>query len=213
MKELSAEAIAGVRPRDLYLEDAWSWSREQAAALRHRDFQAIDWDNVIEEIENVGNRYYDRWVSHCGKAIAHLLTIEHYPSLDDLNHWRREVLGYRQKMYRTLRRHRRMKGGLGAMLAEAWADGRRDAVDALAEYDAPDDAVAHSQQGRAWESRLPAERPYHLEDITGYDPFDKRAEPDSEVWPALVARVLNEALGTSYPVRARGPEQEAGSSR
>ena len=40
---------------------------------------------------------------------------------------RREVLAYLQKMYRTLCRHRGMKGQLGEMLAEAWgrAAGRR----------------------------------------------------------------------------------------
>ena len=217
MKEPAAEAVAGARPRDLYFEDAWSWSREQAAALRRRDLGAIDWDNVIEEIEDVGKRHYERWVSNCGNAIAHMLKIEHYRSPEDVNHWRREVLGYRRKMHRTLRRHRGMKGQLGEMLAEAWGDGRQDAVDAMAEYDAPDDPAAQGLRGRAWESRLPAERPYHFEDIAGYDPFKKDAEPDPEVWPAPVARVLNEALGTNYPVRERGPERslvpETGYSR
>ena len=139
MKELATEAVAGARPRDLYFEDAWSWSREQAAALRRRDFAALDWDDVIEEIEDVGNRHYDRWISNCGNAITHLLKIEHYRSPEDVNHWRREVLGYRQKMYRTLRRHRGMKGSLGEMLAEAWGDGRDGAVDQMADCDARDD--------------------------------------------------------------------------
>ena len=210
MKELAAGAVAGARPRDLYSEDAWSWSREQAAALRRRDYGAIDWDNVIEEIEDVGKRYYDRWVSNCENAVEHLLKIEHYRSPDDVNHWRREVLGYRNKMFRALRGGRGMKGQLGEMLAEAWKGGRQEAVGDMAEYDAPGDSKAQYRRGLAWGSRLPAERPYHLEDIAGYDPFDKKAEPDPRVWPAPVARVLNDVLGTDYPVRERGPEQERG---
>ena len=34
---------------------------EQAAALLRRDLEAVDWENVIEEIEDVGNRHSDAW--------------------------------------------------------------------------------------------------------------------------------------------------------
>ena len=77
MKELAAEAAGGPRKRGLYFEDAWSWSREQADALRRRDLGAIDWDNLIEEVEDVGNRHADEWTSYCGNVISHLLKIEH----------------------------------------------------------------------------------------------------------------------------------------
>lgn len=213
MRELASDAAARPRERRLYFDDVWIWSRQQAEALRQRDFGAIDWDNVIEEIEDVGNRHYDRWISNCGNAIAHLLKIEHCQSPENVSHWWREVLAYRQKMFRTLRRHRGMKWQLGEMLAEAWGDGRRDAVDAMAVYDAPDDAAAQGQRGRAWAQGLPQECPYALDDIAGYDPFDKNAEPSGDVWPAPVARVLNEVLGTAYPVARRVSERGEGLSR
>ena len=213
MRELTSEAAARPRERRPYFDDVWTWSRQQAQALRRRDLGAIDWDNVIEEIEDVGNRHYDRWISNCGNAIAHLLKIEHCQSPENVSHWWREVLAYRQKMFRTLRRHRGMKGQLGEMLAEAWGDGQRDAVDAMAVYDAPDDAAAQDRRGRAWAQSLPQECPYALEDIAGYDPFDKNAEPSGDVWPAQVARVLNEVLGTDYPVARRVSERGEGLSR
>ena len=210
MKDLAAEAVAAGRPRNLYFEDAWSWSREQAEALRRRDPRAIDWDNVIEEIEDVGGRHSDRWISNCGNALAHLLKIQHGRSPEDVNHWRREVLGYRREMYRVLRRQRGMKGELGEMLAEAWDDGRAVAADGLLEHAKPGSWAEEKRLRRELDLRLPAERPYHRGDILGYDPLDKRARPDPDVWPAPVARVLNEVLGADYPVRERGPEQERG---
>lgn len=35
---------------ELYLKDFYAWALEQAAAMRRRDFGAVDWENVIEEI-------------------------------------------------------------------------------------------------------------------------------------------------------------------
>lgn len=61
--------------------------------------------------------------------------------------------------------------------------------------------------------RLPLEHPYSLVEITGYDPHDKRAAPDPDVWPAAVARKLNENLGTDYSARFGSPEPEHGRTR
>ena len=61
MREPSAGAVRETRAQRLYRADAGTWSREQADALRRRDFGAVDWDSVIEEIEDAGNRHSDVW--------------------------------------------------------------------------------------------------------------------------------------------------------
>ena len=61
MREPSAGAVRETRAQLFYPADAWTWSREQADALRRRDFGAVDWDSVIEEIEDAGNRHSDVW--------------------------------------------------------------------------------------------------------------------------------------------------------
>ena len=35
-------------PRSLYDHDGFSWGLQQAKALRQRDLEAIDWENVAE---------------------------------------------------------------------------------------------------------------------------------------------------------------------
>ena len=213
MKELAGEATSGQRERGLYDRDFWAWTEEQAGALRRRDFGAIDWDNLIEEVETLGRSERSAWTSNCMQAVAHLLKIEHYRSVEDLNHWRREVGGYRRAMHRKLQQNLGMKGRLSEMLAEAWRHGRAEAVADMAEYDSPEDAAQCARRGRFWDMRLPAECPHGLVEVAGYDPFDKQAEPRADVWPPGVARVLNEALGTDFPVRRWGPEREGGRSR
>ena len=212
-RELASKSAADPRARRLYFDDAWAWSREQARALRRRDFGAVDWDNVIEEIEDVGNRHSDAWTSHCRNVISHLLKIEHGAAVDAIDHWRKEVVAWRREMHDKLVDNPGMKGELSEMLARAWGRGRADAVQELAEQDGPEDWADEKRIRRNWQLGLPRECSYAIEEIVGYDPFEKRAEPEPDVWPASVARRLNEKLGRGYPVRHRVPEQEGGRSR
>ena len=53
---------------ELYHSDPYAWSVEQSDALRRRDFAAVDWDNVIEEIVSVGRTgktYLDLQMRQC----------------------------------------------------------------------------------------------------------------------------------------------------
>ena len=211
IRDLVSEAAS--RARRLYFDDAWAWSREQADALRRRDVDAIDWENVIEEIEDVGNRHSDAWASHCRNVISHLLKIEHSGAAEAVEHWRKEIVAWRREMYGKLYEYPGMKSSLTELLDRAWRLGRGDAVQALAEQAGPEDWVAEKRSLRSWQGRLPLECPYSLEEIVGYDPVDKRAEPEPDVWPESVARRLNEKLGRGYPVPHRAPEPESGGSR
>ena len=54
---------------ELYDSDGYSWAIEQADALRRRDFAAVDWDHVIEEIKDVGKAEIRSWTSYCARTI------------------------------------------------------------------------------------------------------------------------------------------------
>ena len=213
MREPAAADARGQVERGLYSFDPWAWSREQVAAMRRRDFGAIVWDNVIEEIGDVAGRDERAWVSFCRNVISHLLKIHHSPKSPDLNHWRKEIQDWRGDMHDVLVDNPSMASKLPELLPKAWRRGRAIAVRKLAEGGSPESAVHERRLQRAWESRLPAERPYHVEDIASYDPFDKDAEPNPDLWPAPIAQILNDELGTDYPVRYRGPENSDGRTR
>ena len=38
-----------------YSSDYYTWTREQVKLLKLRQFDQVDWDNLIEEIEELGN--------------------------------------------------------------------------------------------------------------------------------------------------------------
>ncbi len=213
MKQPAAPAPGATGVRGLYHEDLWSWAQQQIEAMKRRDLDAIDWDNVIEEIGDVAGRDEDAWVSYCKNVVSHLLKIHHSPKSPDLNHWRKEIEDWRGEMHGKLDRNPGMKGKLSELLEGAWRRGREIAVRKLAEHGSPEDAAHERRLRRAWESRLPTERPYALEEIAGYDPFAKGTAPDPDFWPAGVASRLNDALGTDYPVGYRAPERGEDLSR
>ena len=200
MRELAAGAH---RCRELYREDPWTWSREQVAAMERRDFDAIDWEHVIEEIGDVAGRDEAAWFSYCKNVLSHMLKIEHSDRRETVGHWRKEIVDWRLEMYVKLVQCPGMKARLSELLGQAWMGARVRAVQDLAEHASPKDWTAEKALRRTWRRRLPEECPYILLDVSGYDPFDKNDEPQPEVWPPSVARALNEALGTDYPVRYR----------
>ena len=88
---------------DLYDTDILLWSEQQAALLRRRSVNALDWDNLVEEVEAVGRSELHAVQSHLILALLHDLKAEAWPLSRDVEHWRAEARGHRD----DARRHRR----------------------------------------------------------------------------------------------------------
>ena len=201
---------------NLYERDFYSWSMQQADALKSRDLKAIDWENVIEEIADLGKAQQHNWEAFCARVIEHMLKIDYYREAPEkvLEQWLQEILDFRQEMAKLIKQNPGLKGQYAEMFAEAWDDGRGYARRRLAEYDEDNDPQttwkkAFRERGRT----LPAECPYRLEDVTAYNPRRDR-EPDYDVWPPSVARVLNARLDADLPIRrARTADSGIGRDR
>ena len=82
---------------DLY-DDPLAWSERQAALLRRlaggeRLNEAVDWANVIEEIESVGRSELQAVRSLLSRALEHLLKIHGWPD-GPVSHWKREARAF-----------------------------------------------------------------------------------------------------------------------
>ena len=85
---------------DLYDNDILAWSEEQAARLRRhaaaeRSNDAIDWPNVIEEIESVGREQLHAVESLLVQALAHMLKAQAWPRSLAAPGWRAEAIRFR----------------------------------------------------------------------------------------------------------------------
>ena len=79
----------------LYDDDILLWSEQQADLLRRRVSNALDWDNLAEEVEAVGRSELHAVQSHLVQALLHDLKAEAWPLSRDVDHWRAEARGQR----------------------------------------------------------------------------------------------------------------------
>jgi Domain of unknown function DUF29 len=66
-------------PEPLYDADILLWSEQQAELLRRRAANALDWDNLAEEIGDVGRSELHSVMSHLRLALLHDLKAEAWP--------------------------------------------------------------------------------------------------------------------------------------
>lgn len=83
----------------LYDDDIVTWAEEQAAALRtlaaRSDLSnAVDWENVAEEIESVGRSHIRAVERLLIQMLAHLLKRVSAPDAPPNLHWRREIVAF-----------------------------------------------------------------------------------------------------------------------
>ena len=128
-----------------------SWLLEQAQLLRERDFQHLDIDNLVEEIEALVRGEKSSVEQFAYLIMLHLLLIEYWYEQSEWNrnHWEAEITGFRlqlnNKLTANLRKH----------LAQ-----RLDFLYGKA-YQAAVKKTKSSING----DRFPQERKYSLEDI------------------------------------------------
>ena len=80
----------------LYDDDIVTWAEEQAAALRALGTRgdlsnALDWENVAEEIESVGRSHLRAVEGLLIQTLAHLLKRASAPLAPSSLHWREEI--------------------------------------------------------------------------------------------------------------------------
>ena len=86
---------------DLYDDDILLWSEHQADLLRRRaagelvNEAELDWPNIAEEIESVGNEQLHAVESFMVQALLHDLNATAWPLSRDVPHWRAEARRFR----------------------------------------------------------------------------------------------------------------------
>lgn len=133
--------------KTLYGEDLFAWARQQAEALRAAargaTNQQLDWENLAEEIEDLGNSQRDAVRSHILRIIQHLVTLEYSPSVEPRNGWRRTVRLGRLQIEKRLRGNPSLRSELGRLVAQETRDGIEHAILDLEEHGEIDEVEAN----------------------------------------------------------------------
>src|SRR6266542_1157 len=112
----------------MYDTDFYTWAQAQAAALRAKNWAALDVANLAEEIESLGNEQAHAVESHLVVVLMHLLKWCYQPPRRSRG-WRTSVRVGRQQIARRLRRNPGLRPDLPTVLTDAYTDARKRAMD------------------------------------------------------------------------------------
>ena len=86
--------------KSLYETDYNLWVLETVSQLQRRDLEALDWENLIEEVEALSRRDKRKVRSLLKRLLEHLLKLSFWRAelSNNRNHWRGEVRNFRQQI-------------------------------------------------------------------------------------------------------------------
>lgn len=142
-------------PDTRYQDDYYLWTREQAARLREAGRSGnnapIDWEQVAEEIEDMGDVKWDEIESRLGLLIVHLLKLMYCEELRERNarQWLLTIREQRRSIPKRLKRSPSLRPLLREEFTTVYGEAREDAaVEAEVDID-----------------RFPVDPPFTLEQV------------------------------------------------
>ena len=112
----------------LYETDFNQWIEETAKTLKAGNFQALDLENLIEEIESMGRSDKREIGNRLEILIMHLLKWRYQPN-KQTNSWRLTINEQRRAIRRILKDSPSLKPYLQSNLADFYQDARESASD------------------------------------------------------------------------------------
>jgi hypothetical protein len=113
---------ASPMPDDLYHRDVLAWSEHQADLLRRlargERVNEVDWEHVVEEIEDVGRSELNAVQSHLNQMLVHLLKLRGWPESPSANHWRVELVALQKDAARRFAPSMRQRIDLPRLYAD-----------------------------------------------------------------------------------------------
>jgi hypothetical protein len=137
---------------DLYERDYYAWLQDQVRALREHRSEDVDWENVAEEIEDLGKSERRGISSHLATLVEHLLKLKYARGLFreyNARGWRVSIRSARRQVRKLLNESPSLRPQLEEMLVDAYEDGRLEAL----------------RERRLKEDTLPKTSPWTLEQL------------------------------------------------
>jgi len=95
MKTISKEEL-----KSLYEKDYYQWIIENVELLKNKEFDLVDWDNVIEELESMGRSELRSVISFMAIILEHLYKWENFRENENMgDSWVRSILSSRNRIY------------------------------------------------------------------------------------------------------------------
>jgi hypothetical protein len=116
---------------NLYDSDYQLWLENTINQLRRGDFQAVDWQNLLEELADLGKSERRALESLLTRLLEHLLKLTYWQSQRDYNQagWKKEIRNFRIQIKKILKDSPSLKSYLREILQECYLDARNLLID------------------------------------------------------------------------------------
>lgn len=112
--------------QNLYPTDYYLWLETTLAQLRKQDYGNIDWDNLIEEVADLGRRERRSLESNLVVILLHLLKWD-YQREKRSGSWKRSIIEHRRHIRKALKDSPSLKPYLEEVFAECYGDAVKQA--------------------------------------------------------------------------------------
>ncbi|MDY6782969.1 MAG: DUF29 domain-containing protein [Cyanobacteriota bacterium] len=113
-------------PTRVYDLDFVAWTEQTAQLLRSRQFEKVDWDAIIEEIESLGKSDRRELKSRIEVLLQHLLKWQYQSNLQSFS-WQNTIDEQRNRIEDLLQDSPSLKPALEVILAECFRRARKAA--------------------------------------------------------------------------------------
>ena len=112
--------------KNLYDTDYNLWVEETVKKLQAKDFDALDLENLIEEVSDLSRREKRKLKNLLIKLFEHLLKLTYWEAAREYNqgHWSAEILNFRQQINDELKDSPSLKPYLSDIFIECYQKGR-----------------------------------------------------------------------------------------
>jgi hypothetical protein len=124
---------------NLYDRDYYEWFQETSKQLKEKRFEMVDWDNLIEELEDMGRSEKRAVESLLLRLLEHLFKLKYWESERErsANHWIGEIANFRVLLKKRLKDSPSLKAKLEEIYDDVYPDSKKVVANL---FDLPQDA-------------------------------------------------------------------------
>jgi hypothetical protein len=110
--------------QNLYEKDFYQWIETTIKNLENKEYEAIDWENLIEEVASLGRSEKHKLKSLLTRLLEHLLKLAYWESKKEFNanHWRKEIRNFRVQLNDLIKDSPSLKPLAKSILTECYQD-------------------------------------------------------------------------------------------
>ena len=121
------------------------WIEKTKEAIQNRDFENMDWDNLLDEIDDMGKSEKRSLDSYMQRLIEHIFKLKYWDSEVERcrRGWQQEVVNFRNRIKRILKKN----PSLNNYLKFEYSDIYQDAIATMVfDFEIPEDDFVEIEQ-------------------------------------------------------------------